>query len=528
MSTYLPSPSDPEGKQRLRLTDEQARLLLRIYTLDLAGLPLYRRTELEMAKGWGKSPFAAAFALAEFCGPVVFDGWDENGEPKGKPWGTFEGSPPPWVQIAAVSEDQTDNTYSAIYAMLVANDHKAATDLKIDQGRTRLYLRDIPGAKLEPVTASFGTREGQRVTAAVLDETHLWTPRNGGVKLARTIRRNAAKMNGRTLETTNAPILGEKSVAEQTSEDRPEPGVLHYARRPPQEPQQDWGDDETLTALRHVYGDATWIRPERLLAEIRDSASDWTDSLRFYFNWRTKGAGRAVDPRRWKELTQPQDVPAKTRIGLGFDGSVSRDTTALRGCTADGYRFTIKVWQRPDGAPADWRVDRTDVADTLRTTFERYDVGRMFADPPYWQTELEAWALEYGETTVLTLETNQNRKMAPAVDRWLTAIREGTTTHDDDALAADHVQHAHLQRVRLQDDPEDGRTKYVLVKGDDRSRIDVAVADVLAFEAAMTMPPATPAATYFIPISDAPTPKAQRTFEDEQAELARFFGDDDE
>ena len=36
---------------------------------------------------------------------------------------------------------------------------------------------------------------------------------------------------------------------------------------------------------------------------------------------------------------------------------------------------------------------------------------------------------------------------------------------------------------------DDGRTKYVLEKGEDRQRIDGAVADVLALEAAMTMDP---------------------------------------
>jgi hypothetical protein len=42
--------------------------------------------------------------------------------------------------------------------------------------------------------------------------------------------------------------------------------------------------------------------------------------------------------------------------------------------------------------------------------------------------------------------------------------------------------------VRLSDDADDQRTHYVLVKGEDGGRIDGAVADVLAHEAAMTMP----------------------------------------
>jgi hypothetical protein len=464
-------------------TTEQARILLTWYALDDRGVFPYRRAILEMAKGWGKSPFAAAIALAEFAGPVVFDGWDADGEPVGRPWVN------PVVQVAAVSEDQTDNTYGALYAMLTANDHRAAVNLGIDDGRTRLYLHGDPSAVLEPVTASAPSREGARLTFAILDETHLWTPRNGGVKLAATLRRNAGKMNGRTFETTNAPRLGDKSVAERSESDvkRGFTGILHYTRRPEREPQPDWTDEQLLNALGRVYGDAEWIDRERILREIRDPANDWDDSLRFYFNIRVAGVGRAVDPRRWDELAKPQDVPAGTAIGLGFDGSISRDATVLRGCTTDGYSFLIRAWVNTERDP-EWRVPRREVHDEVAEAFARYSVGRMFCDPPKWESEIDDWAERFGEEVVLKLDTNQSRRFAPATDRWLTAIREGTHTHDGDDLTREHVISAHLRKARVSDEDDDGRTRYVLIKGDEGRRIDAAVADVLAYEAAMTMP----------------------------------------
>lgn len=488
MATYLPSPSD----ERLPfiLTDEQARLVLAWYSIDESGVYVYRRAILEMAKGWGKSPLAAAIALAELAGPVMFDGWDADGEPVGRQRG--KGDMPALVQIAAVSEDQADNTYGALYQMLIANDHRAAKELHIDDGRTRLYLTDRPG-ELHPVTASAGSREGQRLTFAVLDETQLWTPLNGGVKLAATIRRNAGKMNGRTIETTNAPRLGDKSVAERSESDvkRGFSGILHYARRPEREPQPDWNDSQLLEALDAAYGDAHWIDRPRILKEIRDPSTAWDDSLRFYFNIRTAGLGRAVDPRRWDELGRPQDVPPQTVIGLGFDGSISQDATVLRGCTADGYSFLLGAWVRPKGA-LEWTVPRSEVHQAVAEAFARYRVGRMLCDPPKWWTEIESWIEKYGEEVVISLDTNQARRFAPAVDRWLTAIREGAHTHDNDPLTNDHVKAAHLKKVRLADVEDDGRTRYVIVKGDDRRRIDAAVADVLAYEAAMSMPPPKP------------------------------------
>ena len=421
----LPSPA--EDSKPFVLTQEQASIVLRIYALDpLSGRPLYRRTELEQPKGWGKSPIAAAMALAEFRGPVVFDGWDAQGEPVGVRWGTGE-LPPPWVQIAAVSEDQTDNTYTVLYATLTTNEQRAAKALGIDQGRTRLYLRDMPGAKLEPVTAAFGSREGQRVTFGVLDETFLWTPRNGGVKLARTLRRNVAKMGGRTLETTNAPTLGERSVAEMTSEDTHEPGVLHIANRPDEEPQPDWTQDRMVAALRQVYGEARWIDQARILAEIADPASDWSDSVRFYFNTRTTGAGRAVDPKRWAQLKRDTGRPAPgTYIGAGFDGSISQDDTVLRGCTAEGYSFELGSWSRPADAPPGWTVPRLVVHQAVAEMFATYRVGLMLCDPPKWWTEVETWAAKYpdseGKPRVLALDTNQDRRMAPVVDRFVLTL----------------------------------------------------------------------------------------------------------
>ena len=440
-----------------------------------------------MAKGWGKSPLAGFVAIAELAGPTIFDGWDADGYAVGRPRG--KGDVPPLVQIAAVSEDQAENTYGSIYHLLTARDGKPADELGIDIGRTRLYLRNRPG-ELRPVTASAGTREGQRVTFAVLDETHLWRPDNGGVKLAATLRRNAGKMNGRTLETTNAPRLGDKSVAERSETDlkRGFSGIFHYARRPPVEPQEDWDDGQLLSALADSYGDAVWIDLDRILKEIHDPSTAWEDAIRYYFNIRKAGIGRAVDPRRWDELARPRGLPAGTRIGLGFDGSISQDATVLRGCTADGYGFALGTWVHPPGV-TDWTVPRSEVHQAVADAFARYDVGRFLCDPPKWWTEIDQWVAKYGEEIVLPFDTNQARRFAPAVDRWLVAIKEGIHTHDGDELTSEHVKAAHLRKVRDADLEDDGRTKYVIVKGEERRRIDAAVADVLAYEAAMTMPP---------------------------------------
>lgn len=504
LSHYLKNPRDET--EDLTFTDQQARDIADWHSVrPRTGQFVHRRGASRRSKGRGKSPVEAAKAIAELVGPVLFDHWAVPGEvsdwgyeyipgePVGRPWGT-KGAPMPWVQIAAVSEDQTENTYGAIYEFLTANDGHAADALRIDVGLTRCYLKDRPG-KLEPVTASAGTREGQRVTYGVLDETHLWTPSNGGKRLARTIRRNVAKMGGRTYETTNAFVPGEDSVAEGTHKavEDGAAGIYYDAVEAPEVKPED--SDETLkAALQVAYGDAWWVDLDRIVAEIRDPESTWEDSQRFYFNHNVDDRRKAVETKRWETLARPDIViPAGTRIGLGFDGSLSDDCTVLIGTAlVDGvpHGFEIEVWQRPKGAPKNWRVPRAEIRARVAEVFGYYDVGLMLCDPAKWQTEIEFWAEEHGEERVVFFDTNQPTRMWRACDRFSTAIEQSAYTHDGSSAFTAQVLAMHKRKVRVRDADDDGRTKYVFVKGPNRDKIDAGIGGVLALEAAMTMPAA--------------------------------------
>lgn len=508
---FLPSPSNED--EPFTLTDEQARLVLAWFEVDDRGEFLHRRGALRMAKGWGKSPLLAFIALAELAGPVLFShfaakgevsewGYEfETGEPVGRRWGT-RGDPKPWVQIAACSEDQTENTYEAINDFLTANDGIAAKRLGIDWGKGRLELVAPLRGKLNKVTAAAGSREGQRVTFAVLDETHLWTETNGGLKLARTLRRNVAKMGGRSFETTNSFDPAEMSVAQRThdavekgvDDGDSDGGIYYYAVEGPKlDP--ECSDEDLLAGMRVAYGDAHWVPLERLLRDARDPDMPWEDVVRFFLNRNEKGEGRAVDPRLWAELATADPPEPGERIGIGFDGSISDDATALIGCTEDGRLFELAVWLRPPGAPDDWRIPRLEVEQVLVETFERFDVGRMVCDPAKWPTEIERWAERWNagrtadEAVVTILDTNQHvARMWRACDRFTVALKERTVTHTGSDVLTQHVLAMHRKKVNVKADDDDGRTKYVFVKGQDRRKIDAGIAAVLAVEAAQTMP----------------------------------------
>lgn len=478
ISDNLASPGDPS--RPFVLTDSQVRFLLAWYAIDERGEFLFRRGCLQGPKGVGKSPLLAAIAIAELAGPVVFDGFDPKGRPLGRPWGTG-GSPPPWIQVAAGSEDQANsNVFSLVFEFLAVNDGAAATALGIDRGRTRLLLKAQPGAKLEAVTSDAGSREGQRVTFALLDESHLMVKSNGGVRLDRTTRRNAAKMGGRTLECSNAYEPGAGSVAEltATAHELGEPGILYVAPRPSVEPSPEMSDERLLELLREVYGGATWVDLPRIVAEVRDPATPWNESLRYFFNLPTAGAGALVDPAQWATLAKASEPEAGSRIALGFDGSDTHDATALVGCTAEGHLFAIGIWERPAGV-TDWRVPRAEVNRSVEWAMERFDVGRFLCDPWQWRSELEAWAERYGTELVMEHPTNSIRLFSPAIDRFRVAVAEGELSHDGDSALARHVGNARMRAAR---------GGVVLEKAGPGRLIDGCIAAILAFEARAGMP----------------------------------------
>src|SRR4051794_16315425 len=62
-STYLRQPNGPNAGQRFKFTQSQIRFILWFYALDETGQWLFRRAVRRLAKGSGKSPFAALIAL---------------------------------------------------------------------------------------------------------------------------------------------------------------------------------------------------------------------------------------------------------------------------------------------------------------------------------------------------------------------------------------------------------------------------------------------------------------------------------
>ena len=477
-----------EADLGIDLTGEQADRVVEFYRLDpVTGERVVRRAAVRRPKGAGKSPEGGYLGYAELVLPVVFDRWDDDGQPVAVPhWD-------PWVQFAAVSEDQTDNVLVWLFDTLSARPD-AVERHGIDLGRTRIYLKGRSG-RLEPVTASAGSREGQRVTFAVLDQTESWSKENGGVRLAGVLRRNAAKMGGWTLELQNAPAIGDGSVADLTAKaaERSSAGVLYDTREPPGAAELDLSDrDALLGALRFAYGESTrWVDVERLADEILDPDTDPSDARRYYLNTAAPMSDWAFDHGRWDELGAPDLVPAPGElIVAGFDGARFDDATALVAVGVEsGAAWLAGLWERPDGARGeDWEVPEAEVTAAVTELFDRWSVWRLYCDPPYWESTVASWASTLRgsdrQGAVVEWWTNRWRPVGYACRALATAIRAGEIRHHvddgDDALSR-HVRNAVKRTVTARDD--EGRPMWTINKPAPGRKIDAAMALVLAWEA---------------------------------------------
>lgn len=460
---YLQVPSGPKFGEPLVLTDEQVSFLVRLYRIDPeTGASVYRRGAHVKPKGWGKSPELAVFAFGELVGDVVFDGWDADGEPVGRP------QPTPWVQIAALSEDQTDNTYIALLSMLEGGD--ADTDFGLDVGLTRIFVKGKRGARLEPVTAAAGSREGQPVTAAVLDEPHLWTPSNGGTRLAATLRRNVAKTNGRSVESTNAWKVGQGSVAEETAKaaKKGAAGLLFDHTQAPFV--EDLADKELLKrALRSVYGDAEWVDLDRLVEECNDPGTTPEDARRFFLNIPAPADGGEswLPAGAWANCLVPGvSIPEGSTVTVGVDVALYHDNTAVAVVWQDDDgRFVVeaRTWE-----PVAGKVDVADVMDHIRALTFRFDVQAVAYDPRFF--DVPAGMLQ--DDGVPMLEVPQtSARLVPACGFAFEQIVAGNVAHNGDEVLTSHV----LSAAR-----RTGDNGWTLSKGKSRQVIDACIAMVMA------------------------------------------------
>lgn len=494
---------------------EQEDFILRWYEINpTTGRFRYSRGLLGRPRGWGKSPILGALALCEALGDVLFDGWDADGQPVARPWSTVR---TPLVHIAAVSEEQTKNTWQPLVEMLHEEAPIHDEYPGIEPFDSAIIL---PHGAINKITKSPATVKGAPSVFGVLDQTEEWVPSTGGPKLAQYIRTNCDKNGGRTLESPNAFIPGTQSVAEMSfdyaqaiAEGRVRfDGLLYDVREAPAD--TDLTDRESLlTGLRYVYGCASdhpdgcvlhdppckpgWAPVESHVDKFWDPSYDVRILRADFLNQQTHASDSWVTRPDWRaahcdlidgfDPVQPGDV-----VTLGFDGSAGRkkgkaDATALIGCrVSDGHLFTIRVWEQPDGpAGKDWAAPVDEVDAEIKTAFDTYHVAGFLADPSGWATNVATWEAKYGrrlkvkataQAPIAAWPRAKDSRVVEYVKRLHDAIIGRECSHDGTGPLTRHVLNARRRHTKQ---------GYLLYKAypDSPNKIDAAYAATLAWKA---------------------------------------------
>jgi hypothetical protein len=458
-SKYLRHPNGPRAGLPWKFVESQVRFLLHWYAVDEDGNWLYHHGVRRLAKGSGKSPFAALMALAELCAPVRVLDFDPkaDGGVRGKPVDM------PLVQIAATAESQTANTMRMVRAF-APKGSRIVTEFGLDPAKTRYYK--APEGTLEVITASSTAAEGAESSCVIADETEHWKPSNGGPELAATLEDNLTKSGSRMLETCNSWIPGIGSVAEaswdawvaqEEGKTRGESRILYDARVAP--PDTDLTDEESLRrALEFVYEDCFWQKTRPIMERIWDPRSKPDDSKRKYLNWPTAAQDAWMTPQAWSSIADPSELVADgEEIVAFFDGSKSRDATALLGCRmSDGYVFTIGVWEPDTSHDTASVVPVAEVDAAVEQMFDRWEVLAFFADVKEWEGFAKVtWPGRYADKLLVHSVPDGKDPQSIAWDMRSrtydftlaaelteTEINERAFRHDGDARVARHVGNA--------------------------------------------------------------------------------------
>jgi phage terminase large subunit-like protein len=251
----------------------------------------------------------------------------------------------------------------------------------------------------------------------------------------------------------------------------------------------DEHDLSTAAGVRDAVIEASgpavaWSDIDGICGQWDDPTADKTYLERVWLNRLVRASERAFDVERWRGLADPGHVvPPKAKITLGFDGARWRDATALVGTEIlTGFQWLVAIWERPQNVET-WEVAVGQVDAAIRAAFETWDVWRLYADPPYWESLVAEWAGRYGEQRVVEWWTNRWKQMAYAIRAFNNAIVSGELSHDGNKHLTRHIGNAVRHELSLHDDQ--GLPMWTIYKEQAESphKIDGAMAAILAWEA---------------------------------------------
>lgn len=326
---------------------------------NVTGRRVFRFVNVSLPKGSAKTELMSLIALTELHpdAPIRFNGYDPNAEGGLAPGRSVVS---PFIPILAPTKDQLDDLeYGA--AMVIASD--ADPDGQVfDVNKERIMVVGESESKILPVAASGGRLDGLKPTHQSIDESHhLFEDRHR--KAYRAMVNNLPKRkedDAWQMTCTTAGDPSEPSVARdqyrlgvQMAEGLIEkPNTFFYHRGTSDENAKFDTMAQRLRALREASGEeAAQFRDLRSVADMwDDEGNDKTYLERVWCNRWVQSSANAFDSSAFRDLGDSSlTIPTGSTVTLGFDGAVTRDSTALvMTDVKTGVQQLIGLWERPE------------------------------------------------------------------------------------------------------------------------------------------------------------------------------------
>lgn len=491
--------------QPARLDDEKRGIIYRLYEIypqghRLEGRRRFQRGAVEIRKGLAKTELAAWISGCELHpeAPVRCDGFDAYGNPVGRPVES------PVIPMMAVTEEQVEELAYGVLKYVLENGPDSELFVITKEKIIRKGWNGTEDGFVVAVSNAPGSRDGARTTFQHFDEPHrLFMQRMRDAH--ETMLQNMPKRpleDPWTLYTSTAGQPGQNSIeedvlAEAEAIDKGEvddPSLFFFRR---------WAGDEhrdlsTVENRIAAVADATGPVGEWGVGQFERIAKDYDRKgidkaywERVWLNrWRKSGS-QAFDMHKVEALKIDDKgnpwgpIPDGAFVTAGFDGARFRDATALTITDiTTGRQMLLGCWERPENLE-EWEVPEDEVTDLVADMMSRYEVWRMYCDPPHWTETVASWAARFPER-VVEWHTQRKTPMSAAVRAYVEAIDSGIVTYGENVWQETLIRHmgnAGRHELKLLDDH--GQPLWILQKQDGRleEKFDAAMAAVLSWTA---------------------------------------------